>query len=173
MVNYISGEALMSFKTKNSVPKNFVIDLDGVFTDGKFYYGENGKVFKAFSVDDHDAIKFLNKYIVINVITADSLGLSISKKRIVDDMGLSLDLVSTKNRLKWLTDRFDLNSTIYMGDGILDPAIFRAVHYSIAPSSALKLTKKRASFVTESKGGERAVAEACLHIAKVFFQANI
>ena len=55
------------------------------------------------------------------------------------------------------------------GDGIFDKAIFQEVYYAIAPSSALKEVRRAADFVTTSKGGERSVAEACLHIAKKFF----
>ena len=45
----------------------------------------------------------------------------------------------------------------------------KKVGYSIAPSNADKLAKKYAHYVTERKGGDRAVAEACLHILDKFF----
>ena len=35
--------------------KNFILDVDGVFTDGKFHYTENGKVMKIFGDADNDA----------------------------------------------------------------------------------------------------------------------
>ena len=38
--------------------KNLVIDVDGVMTDGKFYYSVDGKILKAFGADDHDALLF-------------------------------------------------------------------------------------------------------------------
>ena len=84
-------------------------------------------------------------------------------------MNLSLTLVSIEDRLDWIKRNFGLDNTIYMGDGIFDKAIFQEVYYAIAPSSALKEVRRAADFVTTSKGGERSVAEACLHIAKKFF----
>lgn len=159
----------MIYKRKRIVPANFIIDLDGVFTDGKFYYSEKGKIFKVFGPDDHDAIKILKNYLYIHVITADARGFNISEKRVKDDMNLTIDLVGAKERLSWLTSRFDLSSTIFMGDGIYDPLVFEKVFYSIAPKNSLKQTKKCANFVTKNNGGERAVAEACIHILNKFF----
>ena len=45
----------------------------------------------------------------------------------------------------------------------------REVGYSIAPANADK-TAKNADFVTGHPGGDRAVAEACIHIMQKFFK---
>lgn len=159
----------MEFGRTKILPTNFVIDLDGIFTDGKFYYSEQGKIFKVFGADDHDAVNILKNYLQIDVVTADAKGFKISEKRIKDDMNLPLHLVGVKERLDWIKGRFNLGSTIYMGDGIYDSLIFKDVFYSIAPRDAFYLTKKNASFITECNGGERAVAEASFHILTKFF----
>jgi 3-deoxy-D-manno-octulosonate 8-phosphate phosphatase (KDO 8-P phosphatase) len=150
-------------------PENFVLDLDGVFTDGKFYYNQDGKYMKVFGADDHDCLNVLKQFMKIHVVTADSKGFKIAKKRIQEDMELNIDLVSAPERAHWLAEKYNLQKTIYMGDGVLDYLVFEKVFYSIAPVNALSSTKKRASFVTENSGGNRAVAEACLHILKKFF----
>ena len=159
-------------KLKKIIPLNFILDLDGVLTDGKFYYSQDGKYMKVFGADDHDCIDILKKYINIHVITADSKGYEISKKRIKDDMALEIDLVSATGRVEWMAERFNLEKTIYMGDGIFDHLVFREVFYSIAPANALGSTKNKASFVTKNSGGERAVAEACMHILNKFFESQ-
>jgi 3-deoxy-D-manno-octulosonate 8-phosphate phosphatase (KDO 8-P phosphatase) len=46
----------------------------------------------------------------------------------------------------------------------------RAVGYAIAPANADRLAKQAAHYVTERSGGDRAVAEACLHILEKFFK---
>lgn len=43
---------------------------------------------KIFGPDDNDAISLLKEFIDIRFISGDKKGFSISKKRIVDDMGL-------------------------------------------------------------------------------------
>jgi len=150
-------------------PENFILDLDGVLTDGKFYYSQDGKFLKAFGADDHDCLNFLKQYLHIEVVTADTRGFEISKKRVADDMGLEINLVSAFHRPEWIINKFDPGKTIYMGDGVLDHLVFRRVLYSIAPANAMNFTKKQADYVTEKVGGDRAVAEACLHILKNFF----
>jgi 3-deoxy-D-manno-octulosonate 8-phosphate phosphatase (KDO 8-P phosphatase) len=157
-------------KKERFFPTNFILDLDGVFTDGKFYYTNDGKYMKVFGADDHDCLSALSKLLAINVITADSKGFEISQKRIQQDMGFQIDLVSATERASWISSRFNIDKTIYMGDGVLDYLVFSKVFYAIAPANALQVTKNKADFVTKNSGGERAVAEACLHIVNKFFK---
>ena len=56
-----------------------------------------------------------------------------------------------------------------MGDGIFDHYVMKEVGYSIAPANADTLAKEEADYVTTRSGGDRAVAEACLHLLEKFF----
>lgn len=152
--------------------KNFIFDVDGVFTDGKFYYTKEGKNMKIFGDADNDALSILRNYVHIEMVTGDKRGFEISKRRISEDMGYKLSLVSTFQRLEWIKERFNIDETIYMGDGIYDPMVFKEVRYSICPNNGFFNTKKYASFITESKGSEGAVAEAILHVLAKFFNVN-
>ncbi len=153
--------------------KNFIFDVDGVFTDGKFHYSEEGKLLKVFGDADNDALSILKQYMHIEMVTGDKRGFPISKKRIHVDMGYPISLVSTFDRKKWIEDRFDLAETIYMGDGLFDVLVFEHVGYSIAPENAFYNTKNAANWVTTNKGGEGAVAEACFHVLADFFNKSI
>lgn len=152
------------------VPKVLILDVDGVLTDGALYYSESGKVLKRFGPDDHDAIRLLAGRLPVHVISGDKRGFAITRKRVQDDMGLPLDLVSTLHRVDWMAERWPLDSIIYMGDGIFDAVVFQAVGYAIAPADADPLARRHAGYVTERRGGDRAVAEACLHILAKFFE---
>ena len=152
--------------------KNFIFDVDGVFTDGKFYYSERGKIMKIFGDADNDALSILNNYVHIEMVTGDKRGFEISRKRITEDMGYDLSLVSTFKRVNWLEKRFNLNETIYMGDGIYDPLVFKKVKYSICPKNGFSNTKQFANFITNSKGSEGAVAEAAIHVLEKFFNVK-
>lgn len=152
--------------------KNFIIDVDGVLTDGGFYYTLEGKSIKKFGPDDSDALTLIKDKLNVLAITGDKRGFSITKKRVVEDMGIKLELVSTFERLEWIEKNFNLDETIYMGDGIFDAMVFGNVAYSIAPRNAFPNTKKLANFVTKTKGGEGAVAEATIHILRQFFHKN-
>lgn len=150
-------------------PEVFIMDVDGVLTDGKFYYSVDGKVMKKFGADDNDALSLLKPYMNIIFVTGDKRGFEISKKRIVDDMHMELNLVSTIKRIDWIKERYDKDKVIYMGDGIFDHYVMREVGYSISTYDADENAKKYASYVTKRSGGNRAVAEACMHILEKFF----
>jgi 3-deoxy-D-manno-octulosonate 8-phosphate phosphatase (KDO 8-P phosphatase) len=150
--------------------KVFILDVDGVMTTGHFLYSEDGKQMKIFGPDDNDALGLLKPYIKIRFVTGDRKGFPISNKRIKEDMKFELDLVSTIKRVEWIKERYDLKEVIYMGDGIFDHYVMKQVGYSIATSNADKTAKENANYITERSGGDRAVAEAALHIMKKFFK---
>ncbi len=147
----------------------FILDVDGVMTDGKFYYSNKGKIMKVFGPDDNDALSLLSSYINIQFVTGDKKGYSISKKRIKDDMGFEINLVSTIKRIEWIKKKYKLSEVIYMGDGIFDHYVMKEVGYSIATLNSDKNAKDAADYITKRNGSERAVAEASLHIMKKFF----
>ena len=150
--------------------KVLILDVDGVLTNGQFIYSSEEKMYKIFGPDDNDAISLLSKFMDIRCITGDRKGFEISRKRVVDDMHLRLDLVSTIHRSDWISEKYSLNDVIYMGDGIFDHYVMRKVGYSIAPQNADENAKNSADFVTSRSGADRAVAEACLHIMEKFFE---
>src|SRR4051812_46891382 len=101
-------------------PLVFILDVDGVMTNGQFLYTAEGKVMKLFGANDNDGIGLLKLSMEIRLVTGDKKGFATSSKRIGDDMGLPLVLVSTIKRIDWIAERYDPRRVIYMGDGIFD-----------------------------------------------------
>lgn len=149
--------------------ENFVLDVDGVLCRSMLLYTPEGKAMKVFGPDDHDALNLLRDRLNITFISGDKRGFPISRRRIVDEMKFDFELVSTFERVQWMAGHMDLGKTVYMGDGIFDVPVFEKVAYSICPQDGFYLTKEKADFVTKSEGGNRAVAEACVHILGKFF----
>ena len=87
-------------------------------------------------------------------------------------MGYPLFLVSTINRTNWIKERYNLDEVIYMGDGIFDCLVMNKVGYSIAPSNGDEFAKQSADYVTKRAGGDRAVAEASIHIILKFLEGE-
>ena len=150
-------------------PTNFILDVDGVLTTGRFFYSSEGKRLKEFGPHDSDGLNLLRHQLAISFITADELGFNISRKRIVDDMGYPLRLAKEKDRLAFLSDNYDLQRTIYMGDGYHDAPILEICHCGIAPNNARIEAKRTADYITPSNAGEGAVLDACLYIKETFF----
>jgi 3-deoxy-D-manno-octulosonate 8-phosphate phosphatase (KDO 8-P phosphatase) len=153
-----------------TVPTCFILDVDGVMTTGQFFYSAEGKMMKVFGADDNDALSLVRPHLEVRFVSGDKKGFAITKKRVVDDMGFPLDLVSTIRRIEWIKERYPAENVVYMGDGIFDHYVMRAVGYAIAPANADRLAKQHAHYVTDRSGGDRAVAEACLHILQKFFE---
>lgn len=152
-----------------STPTVFILDVDGVMTTGQFFYTAEGKVMKVFGADDNDGLSLLKSFVEIRFVTGDKKGFAISRKRIVDDMHFPLDLVSTIRRIDWIAEQYDPQRVVYMGDGIFDHYVMKKVGYAIAPANADPMARQHAHYVTQRNGGERAVAEACLHLLAKFF----
>lgn len=159
----------MEYNNKKIV---FILDVDGVVTPGNFHYSKDGKIAKEFGCDDYDMLNELGKSIPFHFITADKKGFPITQKRLEEDCGYQLDLVSGKpnERLVWIWENYprDKYCVIFMGDGCNDFQCLMDADYSITTCDALEHTQSCASYVTTRKGGNRAVAEAVLHIMKKF-----
>lgn len=161
----MSGQPEVYFK-----PEVLILDVDGVMTDGASYYTAEGKLMKKFGPDDHDALSLLKPYVPIHFVSGDKRGFEITRARIETDMKMPLHLVSTVRRIDWIRERWNPERVVYMGDGIFDHYVFRAVGYSIAPHNADVTAKRMANYITSRSGGDRAVAEACLHLLEQFFK---
>ncbi len=151
------------------IPKVFVLDVDGVMTTGHFIYSTAGKVYKVFGPDDADGLALVKPHLEVRFLSGDKRGFDITRKRIEEDMGYPLDLVSTVRRIDWIAERYSPADVIFMGDGLLDAAVMRSVGYGICPANGSPVCQEAADFVTVRSGGDRAVAEACLHILERFF----
>lgn len=147
----------------------FILDIDGVLTDGTFYYTKDGKIAKKFGPDDNDALKLLKSWgVEIVFVSSDWRSFEISKKRI-NDMGYELnDVKPGIDRLNWIKKKFDIDYTFYMGDSFVDAPILKAVKCGITTSESCFLAKQYADFITRCSGGHRAVSEACFYIAEKF-----
>ena len=147
--------------------KVFIMDLDGVLTDGCFLYDANGKAYKTFGPDDADALKMIKDEVELVFVSADHRGFPISEKRI-NDMGYQLTNVKAKERLSWIMSKWDLNDVIYMGDSFVDIPVLKSVGCAIVPNDGFWFAKNFADYVTVHDGGKRAVADAVFYIARKF-----
>lgn len=153
--------------------KIFLMDVDGVLTDGKMYYlpgRDSGMVeFKAFHALDGIGLRLLNQFgIVTGVITGrESPGTEERAK----DLGMSyayqgfLSKVDPLERILADTGLAPEN-VAYMGDDWTDIPVLKRAGLACAPANALDEVKAAAQLVTRKEGGMGAVREACDLILK-------
>ena len=76
-------------------------------------------------------------------------------------MGFKLTLVSKDERFSYTKETVSLENLIFMGDRDADVQLIKAAYIGIAPNNARPADKSSADYVTTTRGGEGAVAEAC------------
>lgn len=139
-----------------------VLDVDGVLTDGGFWWGVHGEEFKRFCFADVMGLSLARRAgFVLALVSGEDSPLV---DRYAEKMLINHVIKGCRDKagaLRQLSSQtgVDLEEVCYMGDDINDvPAMFIA-GVSFAPASANPLVLSQASFITKSSGGNGAVRE--------------
>ena len=82
--------------------KLLLIDVDGVLSDGKLYFGNNGEEFKSFNIKDGLGIKLLQRNgIEVGIITGRSSKI-VSKR--AKDLGINIIIQGREDKLAALNE---------------------------------------------------------------------
>lgn len=142
------------------------MDVDGVLTDGAFWWGPNGEEFKRFSVADGSGIALAMKAgLKIALISGESsvAGMTLvqrfaDKLKIVDvykgchDKAAAIRDFAEKNQLQ-------LSEICFIGDDFIDLPAMEIVGLAATPADAQLVARSKAHLVTERIGGHGAVRE--------------
>ena len=156
-------------KKKLSQIKLLLLDVDGILTDGKIIYTEDGKEIKNFNSKDGLGLKLLMESgIKVGIITGrKSKALTARCK----NLGINIIFDNIKNKIKALdtilkeTD-ISIKDTAFAGDDLPDLCVMKKVGLSITVSDACFDVIKEADIVTAQKGGKGAVRQICEDILK-------
>ena len=149
-----------AFKKAKKI-KLIVTDVDGVWTDSKMYYTEEGLFMKSFSTYDGMAAHLLHKYdYLIAMITSEYEHLNILQTRVKK---LHIQEVYTNehhkiNRLQYLEKKYNLNpkNIAYIGDDLNDLESLQYAGLSAIPEGAPILQFYKPDYITKRKGGDGA-----------------
>ena len=140
-----------------------LLDVDGVLTDGRLYYGAEGEALKVFDVRDGHGIVLLRGHVEFGVISGRP-GSPPTLRRF-EDLRIEhlvfgqTDKLAGYARLRHLGVADD--EVAYMGDDVNDLPLLRKVGLSAAPADALPEVRSAVHFVARSPGGRGAVRELC------------
>lgn len=155
----------MDHVTQRAVPiKMFLLDVDGVLTDGKLYFSNQGEELKTFNIQDGLGIKFLQRNgIQVGIVTGRTSGIV---ARRAQDLGIKIVVQGREDKLvaiKELIDehRIQLSEVAYMGDDLPDLSAISAVGLGMTVANGVADVKKAAHWISQHKGGHGAVREAC------------
>jgi len=142
--------------------KAIFFDVDGVLTDGKLMYLDDGSEIKSFNVKDGQIVAHLKKAgLLLGVISGREseavtrrcaeLKLDFCHQGIVDKAEVCKKLIEHHH--------FKARQVVYIGDDINDLGVFGLVGFCVCPSDALAYVKAKADLVTFAKGGEGVLRE--------------
>lgn len=143
--------------------KLLLLDVDGVLTDGKLYYGNSGEELKAFNIQDGLGIKLLQQAgIQVGIITGR---VSALLQRRADELGISPVIQGREDKLTALREllqgmNLGLNEIAFMGDDLPDLSVINTVGLGITVANASSTLTTEAAWQTRRSGGDGAVREA-------------
>jgi 3-deoxy-D-manno-octulosonate 8-phosphate phosphatase (KDO 8-P phosphatase) len=139
-----------------------LLDVDGVLTDGRLWYGEGGEALKAFDVKDGHGIVLLRDRVEFGVISGRSGKTSEARLR---DLRFAHMVFGERDKLDGYARLAHLGipdaEVAYMGDDVNDVPLLRRVGLSACPADAHPDVRGEVHLVAASPGGRGAVRELC------------
>jgi 3-deoxy-D-manno-octulosonate 8-phosphate phosphatase (KDO 8-P phosphatase) len=147
--------------------KAVVLDVDGVLTDGTFWWGANGEEYKRFSFADVMGISLgIKAGLIFALISGENSPLV---DRFAEKMGITDVHKGCKDKafaLHSFVQKYNiaLSEVCFMGDDVNDLTAMASAGLSAAPANAQDAVRLKATLVTSHSGGQGAVRELVDHL---------
>lgn len=144
------------------LPKLFITDIDGVWTDGGMYYTADGDVMKRFSVKDGWGVIFLRHLnIPVAIMTGENTPIVAQRAK---KLKIERCYLGVKDKLSLASELCNelgitLRDVAFIGDDINDLPLLREVGFSGCPANTPFYMKGQVRYIGEKKGGEGAFRE--------------
>ena len=142
--------------------KLVVTDIDGVWTDAKMHYTNDGDFMKSFSTYDGMAVQILReKGLETVIITSENSKIVLERAK---KLKIKNIVLNEKNKLKKLKEicaskKISLNEVAYIGDDLNDVEVLENVGFSALSNNSPIKDKVNVDYVTVRKGGDGAFRE--------------
>jgi len=143
--------------------KLLLMDCDGVLTDGRLYFTENGEAMKVFHVRDGQGLALWHKAGFRSGIITGRDAQRIIKMR-AEELGMHYIKVRSQNKAKDFEDilqaeKVTAEEVAYIGDDVGDICLLEKVGLPIAVADAVSEIFPYIIYKTEKPGGYGAVRE--------------
>jgi YrbI family 3-deoxy-D-manno-octulosonate 8-phosphate phosphatase len=138
------------------------MDCDGVLTDGRLYFSEQGEAIKVFHVRDGQGLVMWHRAgFQSGIISGRSSEIVRLRAK---DLGTGYVKIGSKDKLKDFAEileiaKVDADEVAYVGDDLPDIDLMKSVGFGIAVADAVEEVHQVASYITKQKGGFGAVRE--------------
>jgi 3-deoxy-D-manno-octulosonate 8-phosphate phosphatase (KDO 8-P phosphatase) len=138
-----------------------LLDVDGVLTDGRLWYGPEGELMKAFDVKDGHGLVLLRDHVELGVISGRP---GLARKRL-EELRVKHLLFAQRDKVAAYGELAPLGfsdaEVAYMGDDVNDLGLLGKVGLSAAPADARPEVLRAVHWVAPSPGGRGAVRALC------------
>ena len=146
--------------------KAVLIDVDGVLTDGSFWWGVNGEEFKRFYFADTTGIsRALKAGIRIGLVSGESneAGMKLVQ-RLADKLQITDTYKGCHDKAAAVREfaqkhALALSELCFIGDDWIDAPAMEIVGLAVAPADAQPPARAKAHIITKATGGNGAVRE--------------
>ena len=157
----------MTAASTRAIPGNLellALDVDGVFTDGRFWLSDDGVEAKAFHTQDGFGIRQLLRAGLEVAVISGRESPAVEKR--MAELGVihvflgCVDKVATFDSLVHRLG-IDVANTAYVGDDVPDIPLLRRAGIGIAVANAVAEVRSECALTTMAAGGHGAVREIC------------
>jgi 3-deoxy-D-manno-octulosonate 8-phosphate phosphatase (KDO 8-P phosphatase) len=147
----------------------FVLDVDGVLTDGTVIALASGEQARTFLVKDGYAVeKAIQKGYNVVIITG---GFQEGVKKRLSFLGVKDIYSGVKDKVKVLNEylsekNIDLSQVLYMGDDLPDYDVMKIVGIATCPADATQEIKEISQYISTFNGGKGAVRDIIEQVLK-------
>lgn len=149
--------------------KLLLLDVDGVLTDGRIIYDNDGGEYKAFDVKDGHGLKLIQRAgIQVGIITGRE---SEVVARRAAELGIEILYQGAKVKLDPFHEilsqlGLEPKEVAYVGDDVVDLPVMNKVGFSATVADGVDDIKPYVDYVAERCGGRGAVREICDYLLK-------
>lgn len=157
-------ERMQNILGKAARLKLLILDVDGVLTDGRLFFDNQGLEYKCFHARDGHGIKLLRQTGVEVAVISGRKSNSVALR--MQSLGIEHVYQGYENKIAALENLMqklgvDPVQVAHVGDDVLDLPIMTRVGLAIAVDDANFAVKQRAHWCTTLPGGQGAVREVC------------
>ena len=142
----------------------FVLDVDGVLTDGQLHYGPDGESLKSFHSRDGLGLALLRESgMKLAIVSGRQSPVVTARARELQIEPCWLGRLDKGRALEELCNHWGVTARVVaaMGDDLVDVPMLRRVGLSFAPADADARVRELVHCVVKNPGGYGAVRDAC------------
>lgn len=157
-------DTLQNLANKAKNLKLLILDVDGVLTDGRLYFDNDGNEYKSFHARDGHGIKLLRQSGVEVAVISGRKSASVALR--MKSLGITHVYQGHEDKRAAFAELIAAlgispEQAAHVGDDVLDLPIMVRVGLAIAVQDANFAVKRHAHWCTVLPGGQGAVREVC------------